>query len=193
MTYEQLQKMKMNQAVESFLDLTSPTIKSKLQNFDKNLTDFKLINLKTLGALKTQQRISTGFTANKKEVREKLIDMALDISSRVKAHADQSNNIVLFHQNKLSKRKLVLSSAQSCLAICQGLYNRTIKILPQLKNFGMTEEIMSEYSILLAKFSLAMPIPRSETNKTKAATISIEINKAARILRQPLVNNRQYP
>ncbi len=178
--------MKMNQAVDAFIELAPSKIKDKLVNFKKYYTAFKLVNLKTLSYLQTQQRDSTGYAGNKNEIRQQLIKMTLDVSFKITAPADQTEDTVLLFENKFSKRQLVLSSALSCYISCNGLYKRASELLPSLQNYGLTQEILSEFSILLAKFHLALPKPKIARDSVKIATANLKrgLKETDRILKK---------
>ena len=164
----------MNQAVDTFISLASSEIKDKLPNFNKFYSDFKLRNLKTLSLLQTQQKDGTGYAANKKEIHNKLIAMAVDISHKLVAFADQSNNIVLLYQSKFSKRKLLLCSAIRSYTYCRIIHDAAEKFLPELHRYNLTQELFSEYSILLQNFIKAASQPRSERSIAKGITRQIE-------------------
>ena len=176
MTLEQLQKMKMNLQVDKFTDKVPPEIIAAMPNFNAAYTEFKLLNLKILANLKTQQRNDTGYHADKVQIRKQLIAITLEVSSKFSAYANHINDPALYQTTRCTNRKLTLAPALFCYIDSKSIYDRAVAQRSDLESYGLTSEILTQFEILLAQFKLALPKTRVAISDKKAATLSIKRN-----------------
>ena len=174
MTHPQLQRMKMNLTVDKFFDKTSSKIIDSIPKLKEACANFKLLNLKLLGYLKTQQRVLTGFTINKTKTRQNLTKISLEVSAILTAHANDIKNYSLHHQSKCTLRSFILPNQQDFITRCKNIFDLAITHQPAIEHYGVTLDILKDFQILITTYELAMPSVSLQIDVKKDATRNIK-------------------
>jgi hypothetical protein len=165
--------MEMFRALESYVD-SNDAIWTGSAFFETPYTTFKDNLPKLEELISNQETPTTGYAAQKEEVRDQLEAIALKVSYCIKAYAITTDKLDLFNSMPKAKRVFVTASDNSLIGICKKVYDIASSNAAALLGYGMTAGMPTELSNLLNTFSDLVGTPKVARAGTKRATEDLD-------------------
>jgi hypothetical protein len=159
-------KLKMYLTLRIYL-LSNPAVTAKLPNFPEFLAALDAAILQIQNNSEQHQFSTKGVTDNKKMLRESLIILTVDASSKMQAYAKYIHNTVLLAETKFKSSELRDVSSLELVDIAKGLYNRIDAHLLEVTLYGLTSASQVEYSDAINDFANSISQPRESQLKGK--------------------------
>ena len=173
MTSKQQSKLKMYLTVRIFL-LSNPAITAKIPNFSEFMAALDAAILQIQTNSEQHQYSSKGVTVNKKQLRESLITLTADASSKMQAYASYVNDTVLLAETKFTKSYLKDASDLLLKDISKGLYERIDENITKLTTYGLTVDSQTTYQTAIDGYDVAIPQPRQSQLEKKENTLLLD-------------------
>ncbi len=173
MTSKQQSKLKMYLTVRIFL-LSNPAITAKIPNFSEFMAALDAAILQIQTNSEQHQYSSKGVTVNKKQLRESLITLTADASSKMQAYASYVNDTVLLAETKFTKSYLKEASDLLLKDISKGLYERIDENITKLTTYGLTVDSQTTYQTAIDGYDEAIPQPRQSQLEKKENTLLVD-------------------
>lgn len=159
-------KLKMYLTLRIYL-LSNPAVTAKLPNFPEFLAalDAAILQIQNNSE---QRLVSTkGVTDNKRLLRESLITLTVDASSKMQAYAKYVHNTVLLAEIKFKSSDLRDIPSLELVDVTRGLYNKIDAHLPEVVIYGLTTGSQLEYREAIDDFAISISQPRESQLKGK--------------------------
>ena len=168
MTTKQENRLGMCLAVRDYLTTNS--------TFTKDLPEFAVIFLALQNLIpeiqnraELQRFDKKGFAKEKKQLRDSLVLLIIDNSSRLSAFASLSNNVVLHNEVKFTKSQLRSTSDTGIKDVAQCIYDRAQANLNSVGSYGITQETQTVLLNSINSYNAALAKPRlGQTEKSQA-------------------------
>jgi hypothetical protein len=159
-------KLKMYLTLRVYL-LSNPAVTAKLPDFPEFLAALDAAILQIQNHSEQRQVSSKGVTDNKKLLRESLIALTVDASSKMQAYAKYVHNTVLLAEIKFKGSELRDIPSLELVDITRGLYNRIDAHLPEVTVYGLSPSSQLEYREAIDDFAISISQPRESQLKGK--------------------------
>jgi hypothetical protein len=128
----------------------------------------------SIQSIREQQEFDkTGITANKNQLKNTLIQQAIDVARKLAAYAGYINNTVLQNEIKYTESDLRKSSDTILKDRCQVIYDRANANVAALSTYGITAAILTSLQTTINNYNAAIPKPRLGINEKKQATTQL--------------------
>ena len=166
MNYKQGRKHSRNMTVQQYLDAH----KEKMSQFPNYLIFLALLeeaieDIKSYGEL--QEFNTIGHTERKSNLRNLIVRMACDISTKAYAFAMSMNDELLINEVRYNKSMLKNATDPKLRNMTQGLYSRCIANFTGMIAFGLTQEALENFRAAISQFDQSIAKPRLEMSKTR--------------------------
>ena len=153
----------------------------------KAALDGKLMELENLKPVNDKD---TNENADKVEVREKLIETTIDISSSLLNYASKTGNSDLCEKVNYTKSDLELSRDTILKDMCQLIYEKANENIENLINYNVTKKELSVYQILIEEFDKLITDPLELVRKKQEGrkSESVLINEIEDLLKERIDN-----
>lgn len=153
----------------------------------KAALDGKLMELENLKPVNDKD---TNENADKVEVREKLIETTIDISSSLLNYASKTGNSDLCEKVNYTKSDLELSRDTILIDMCQLIYEKANENIENLINYNVTKKELSVYQILIEEFDKLITDPLELVRKKQEGrkSVSVLINEMEELLIERIDN-----
>ena len=153
----------------------------------KAALDGKLMELENLKPVNDKD---TNENADKVEVREKLIETTIDISSSLLNYASKTGNSDLYEKVNYTKSDLELSRDTILIDMCQLIYEKANENIENLINYNVTKKDLSIYQILIEEFDKLISDPLELVRKKQEGrkSVSVLINEMEELLIERIDN-----
>ena len=153
----------------------------------KAALDGKLMELENLKPVNDKD---TNENADKVEVREKLIETTIDISSSLLNYASKTGNSDLCEKVNYTKSDLELSRDTILKDMCQLIYEKANENIENLINYNVTKKELSVYQILIEEFDKLITDPLELVRKKQEGrkSVSVLINEMEELLKERIDN-----
>jgi hypothetical protein len=191
----QLIRMKMYMSLIDFLNREKGNI-SEMPMLNENLailTDSveKIRELYTI-----QENCRWGSSPEKKERKKALVDLMCIMSARLSLFAKLNKNEVLLAEVRFTPWELSRIRQVQLASPAMTIYDRARKHLAELKEYGITDDLLKRFKEAIDAYSESIPFPRLEKVKSVVATKSIRdaFNSADKALEMLdlLAGSRKY-
>jgi hypothetical protein len=173
MNKRQTNKMYMYKAVEQVcqthadLFAHSPAIREIMEEFKANL-------VKINAAAVTQSTQLQGFTVDKKSFRERIVEMAQEISGAVTAYAIRAKNNHIRQVVAYSPSRLKAANDQSVINIAQVIHDQAKEHLEAVSYYGVTAEILGQFQTDITHYSTLIGTRRQQVGNRVTATQNLD-------------------
>ncbi len=156
MTNKMESKYLMVLAIISYLEKNA-TITNTLPNYSPLYTKMKanILQVEILRGMK--ETVTSGIPISKEQLKSDLIAMALDYSRKTEAYASINNNIILSKEVHYSKTDLKKSGNAKLKDRALIIYDRALANLPAMISYGVNEEGLAAYKLLIDQFTEELP------------------------------------
>jgi hypothetical protein len=114
-----------------------------------------------------------GYAENKTQLRNALVNLAVDVSRKITAYAKFVNNQVLLNEVKYSESDLKRKPDTMLRDCAQGLYDRAQANLPALSTYGITAATQTTFQGAINSFVASIPKPRMGITEKKQSTTQL--------------------
>jgi len=121
-------------------------------------------------AIETQEKDVTGVSENKKKLKLKLVDKAIEIAGALLAFASDSDNKELKSGVNISRSELENAADSSALNHCRFIFNQAASLQATLADYGLKASDISEFQALISGFEKSIASPRIAITSRKSAT-----------------------
>ena len=170
MNTKQESKLKMYLTLRICL-LSNPTITAKLPNFDEFMTALNNAIDQIQNSSEQQQYNTRGVAENKQELRELLITITVDASSKIQAYGKYIHDTVLLAETKFTKSMLKIVGALELQDIANGLHSRINSHITALTPYGLTTATQDDYRSAIDAYAESIPQTRQSQLKSKENTL----------------------
>lgn len=108
-----------------------------------------------------------GITTEKKNFKETVCQLTFDIAGMVYAYAVENANSTLKQEMKFSISQLKRKGDAELVQFCQAIHDRTFEIKEALKNYGITDDLLTAQQTAIDDYAAASPRPRTAIGKRK--------------------------
>jgi hypothetical protein len=182
MNSKQQSKLKMYLTLRIYL-LSNQAITARLPNFPEFLAALNAAIDQIQTNAEQHQYNTKGTTVNKKQLRESLIILAADNSSKMQAYARYINDLVLLAEIKYSRTSLRPISDFKLSEVAMSIYDRIDVNLEYVGSYTLTTESQKTFRDAIKSFSDLIPQPRQMQMKGKENSLlenqGFEIGDAA--------------
>lgn len=155
-----------------------------------NFTDFNtrlvdgIIQIQNIREL--QEFDKRGLAISKSKYKNRLIELAFDVSRKAVAYAGFINNDELFNEVNYSESDLLKSLDTVLYDRCRVIYDRAVEYAVELAPYGVTPAMLTDLQTILSNYNAAIPRPRIGIAEKKEATeqLSLWLNKVDEALFQ---------
>ncbi|MHB9141758.1 MAG: hypothetical protein ACYC25_07795, partial [Paludibacter sp.] len=142
--------------------LSVPDITAKIPNFPEFLAALDAAILQIQTNSEQHQYNSKGVTDNKRQLRESLITITADASSKMQAYASYAHDSVLLAETKFTERQLTKVADLLLIDISKGLYGRINENISKLTTYSLTVDSQTAFKTSIDAFDSAIPQPRQK-------------------------------
>ena len=169
MTTSQETRLNMYLAVRDFL-IPNEALTKDLPNFSSNFAILKE-TINNIQAITEQQKFDkTGLAKMKKELREKLINLSVDISRKITAYAKFTNNTLLNSEVKFTMSGFSKMTDVAVKDYAQIIYDRVQDNLEALPSFGITPDTQKLLLETITAYNESIAKPRVGITERSQAT-----------------------
>ena len=174
MNSKQENRLTMCLVLLNYLDTVSSSIISQMPEFAELFNLFRR-NVADLRVLKQGQRLSRkGLKVTKVNYKDVMIDVSLNMSSRVRAYALAIDDMVLLDEMDYKRYKFDKMRDSDVADDCQTIYNKAKGLLDKLGAYGVTGENLDELQMVINEYNLYLPLPRAGIISRKTITEEIK-------------------
>jgi hypothetical protein len=169
MTRLQNAYMEMFRALENYLDTNSATWTGRdFFETPYNLFKAKIPELQQL--ITAQQTGTTGITAQKNKLREKIQPLAEKICYAIKAMATFQDNLELRDSMPSSKSVLTRAGDNAYVGLCTKIHTTAVDEAAVLANYGITSAMITQLGDWLTQFVDLVGTPKVARSGSKRVT-----------------------
>ncbi len=163
-TQVQTEQFNMFQTTSDQVNMNSP-IFFAIPGFKERFNEFG-IYLQQLFQL-NEERNTDGSGASKKLIqsRQKLVNTAYSISSKVTAYALSAGNQTLLNEMNYTKSDLKKSSYQNLVSQGEVIHKRALGLMTELTGYHVTQAMLDDFRTLLDDCRKSIPAARESINK----------------------------
>jgi hypothetical protein len=173
MNAKQENRLTMCLVLLKFLESVPLSIISQMPGFADLLLLFKR-NVGDLRILKQGQRLNRkGFKVAKINYKDLMIDVSLNMSSRVRAYALAIGDMVLWNEMDFKRYKFDKMRDSDVADDCQTIYDKAKGLLAEVGLYGVTVENLAELQMGIDEYNLYLPMPRAGIISRKTITEEI--------------------
>jgi hypothetical protein len=169
MTTKQENKLSMFMVARDYLAKNS-AITATLPNFDDFNTRLVDGIIQIQNICELQEFDKRGLAVSKMKYKNKLIELAFDVSRKLVAYALFINNDKLFKEADYSESDLVKSADTILYNRCRVIYDRAVEFTAELAAYGVTHAMLTDLQTVLGNYNAAIPRPRIGISEKKQAT-----------------------
>jgi len=173
MTLNQSNKMAMYQAVAEVCEMYKSTWEG-LPIANVLFTEFKDQKATLEAAALRQEQDFTGITADKRNLKQLMIDRAFVIARALTAYASITENSILAGRVKYSKSDFTSAKDVDVLSKAKSVWEVAQEHVDNLADYGITAQHVTELEEAIANYGDALSSPRVAINQRKEATGSIQ-------------------
>lgn len=171
----QERKRSMYYVVEEFLSTVPAATMASMPQFGVVFADFthKVMEIRQQSELQTQNRV--GERILKEEYKLAMCVDAINISSKIKGYAINTNNVVL--REEMSQRLSYLIRIADTVAadVCQFVKEKGTALLLDLADYGVSADMLDVLEKKIKDFKLSIPKPRMGIVERKKATDEMKV------------------
>ncbi|MGL2966117.1 carboxypeptidase-like regulatory domain-containing protein [Flavobacterium sp. XGLA_31] len=170
MNQMQERKRSMYYVVEDYLATVPAATIASMPEFEAKFTVFMNVvdKIRTQSESQTTNRI--GYRMVKDDLKLDMTKKAIDVASRVKAYAINTNDVVLREEMYQRISNLYKRPDTVCADICQFIYNKGQLLLTALAAYGVTNELLDALNDSIGAYTSYIPKPRAGIVERKQAT-----------------------
>ena len=170
MTTKQLKKITRNNNVYGFLNGAPLAIKQRIAHFEEVFGEFRRVKLLSDGSRVRQLKNIGKNSKNKAEKRERMMELALDVSAKVNTYAKRVGDMELYGSVNYKRRDLVLFSDGDCQAVCRVIYKKAVEVVDKLGPYGLDSDSLGEFLKAIEVYKVIAVVPLAEIKQRKDAT-----------------------
>jgi hypothetical protein len=176
-------RLSMYLAVRDYL-LQYPEVTKDLPNYNQNFTGLQKTIREIQSIAEVQKSDTKGYARQKQNLKDKLITLTMDTSSKMNAFAKFNGNLMLQSEVKLTRSQLNRATDTGLRDFAQIIYAKAEENLEPLKEYGVTPETQAEFLDIINEYNASLPGPRVAKAGTVQATkqLAILFEKADQLL-----------
>ena len=186
-------EVKMLQEVVNFFDKNSDL--EKADAILKTHVDLLRAKLKDIKANEIKQNFdNTGYTENKKVVKNDLADISVNITSSICSYATDSGKNELYNEFKTPISKVQVMSDSDIITYTDTILVETEKFKKELEPYHVTAEDLVNLTKLNQEYSKILLVPAEERKEKAVATANIKtlIPEAIQILKRSIDHDMMH-
>lgn len=172
MTTKQENKLTMYATVVSYLDKNLTQVQS-LPQFTTLLADLKAYIAGINAHSTTQQTGTKGYAKQKSNLKNTLVEIAVEVLNALKAFAALTGNVVLTGEINYTPSKLLQTPDTILSDKVQVLLTKAGEHLPALADYGITQTTLDSLQQANTAYMQSITDPRTGTITRKGATTSL--------------------
>lgn len=120
-----------------------------------------------------QQKILSGYAADKYNKRVAMVQLAIKIKGAVQAMAEDDNNEVLFNSVDFEESVLLTQRASYARSHCQIIFNEANAVAVGLVAYGISAADLTALQTAVTAFGAVMSMPKAKIAELKTSTTAI--------------------
>lgn len=174
MTTKQERSLKMYLAVREFL-IENEELTKNIPHFEVHFTAFGNIIDQILATGEKQRICRTGIAREKKQLRQNLMKIAVDNSSKLSAFAKITDNMNLYYEVNFSVSDFEDMKDVAFKDYVQIIYNKAEANISSLERYMITPETQKIFREAIAAFNVSMAKPRLGITERSQATRQLAV------------------
>lgn len=166
----QERRRSMYYVVEDFLATVPAATLATLPEFNTKLASFT----STVALIRAQSESQTtnrvGYRMVKEELKESMTRYAIDVATRIRAYAINTNDTVLREEMNQRMSRLYRRPDTVCADICQFIHGKAELLLTELADYGVTTLLLEDLQKSITKYVSYIPKPRAGVVERRLAT-----------------------
>lgn len=171
----QERKRSMYFVVEEFLATVPAATIASMPQFEVVLNDFANIVLAIRQQSESQVQNRVGERILKDDYRLAMCAKAISVSSKVKGYAININDVVLREEMSQRLSYLLRIADTVTLDVCQFIHEKGTILLGNLRDYGVTQEMLDDLQNSINNFRESIPKPRIGIVQRKRATDDMKV------------------
>ena len=173
MNKNQSQTLKMFLLTQKYLDESDANLLKSMPGFEDLRTEFNANNSKLQSQNKIQTHNFLEYTEDKKNARNTMIALAVEVSNNIIAYAKENKITSAYKVYKVSEKKLNRFSDSECKEMCLSIYNKALHLSNELAIYNLRSELLNDFSLSIAHFENIVSNLIQETKATKLLGLEI--------------------
>ena len=175
MNTNQENKLNMYMVVRDFLTANDAVIKDLpglADNF--NLLRETIIAIQAAG--ENQKYNKTGFSKEKRRLRNELMSVAADFSRKIAAYGRFSGNEIIISEIKYTNSDLMKMTDVALKDYAQIIFNKAQQNIESLAHYGISPELLQSFGTLIASYNEILARPRIGITEKSQATEQLKVH-----------------
>ncbi len=144
-----------------------PSVVSQVTAFQNAVTALKAKVAEIEETAELSSLSLAGITADKKNFKETVCQLTVDIAGMISAYAVETSNSTLKQEVNLTISRLKRKSDTELVLICQAVHDRAVEFKAELGDYGVTNDMTAELQTAITNYADASPKPRTAIGKRK--------------------------
>lgn len=160
MNARQEAKLNMYRAVLQQSEENTQLIQS-VPAFEAAMAAFKTSVAAVLSTVQQQLQVTSGATVSKAAAKKDLCTFTVDVAAAMFAYASATGNLVLKEQSRITLSELLRAKDEVLTPRCRNYFDLAKNNADALRDYGITEALITSFKNALDNYSTAVPTPRN--------------------------------